>query len=68
MVTKNICVEMASVNFGTYLLVLFLLFLFFVTASYAQGSGTIVYTRDQLIGLCRPVLLPGAKPEIPKEL
>ena len=28
----------------------------------------IVYTRDQLIVLCEPALLPGARPEVPKEL
>ena len=28
----------------------------------------IVYTRDQLIALCKPALLPGARLEVPKEL
>ena len=28
----------------------------------------IVYTRDQLIALCRSALLPVARPEVPKEL
>ena len=27
----------------------------------------IVYTRDQLIALCEPALLPGARPEVLKE-
>ena len=28
----------------------------------------IVYTCNQLIALCNPALLPGARPEVPKEL
>jgi len=31
-------------------------------------TGTVVYSRAQLIALCRPQLLPGDRPVIPVEL
>lgn len=33
-----------------------------------EWSEGIVYTREQLIALSKPVLLPGERPEIPEEL
>ncbi|KAK1882538.1 Modification methylase LlaDCHIA, partial [Dissostichus eleginoides] len=36
--------------------------------SHAQRSDGIVYSREQLVALCGPVLLPGARHEIPEEL
>ncbi|KAK0155060.1 hypothetical protein N1851_002626 [Merluccius polli] len=59
---------MAGLSFVTFLRVLLLLFLLFVTENFAGSSGGIVYTREQMIALCKPVLLPGDRPAIPQEL
>lgn len=60
---------MAGLNFDTILRIFLLLFLLFVTGNYSAGSsGSIVYTREQLIALCKPVLLPGDRAAVPQEL
>jgi len=56
-------VTMAGLCFVAFLRVLLLLFLIFVSENHG-----IVYTREQLIALCRPVLLPGDRAVVPKEL
>ena len=47
---------LSSVNLLRILLFFFILI--FVTENLANSSGGIVYTREQLIVLCKPVLLP----------
>ena len=45
--------------------------MFLLTLATESQEGIlehIVYTRDQLIALCEPALLPGARPEVLKEL
>lgn len=39
----------------------------FVTGTRAERSGGIVDTQDQLMALCKAMLLPGARPELPEE-
>ena len=58
---------MAGLSFVTFLRVLLLLFLLFVTENSAGSSGGIVYMREQLIALCKPALLPGDRPAVPQE-
>ncbi|KAK1906860.1 putative ABC transporter permease protein YqgI [Dissostichus eleginoides] len=36
--------------------------------TFSGHSSGIVHSREQLIALCRPVLLPGARHDIPEEL
>ena len=60
-------VTMAGLSFVTLFRVLLLLFLIFVTENLAGSSGGIVYSCEQLIALCKPVLLPGNRPEVPQE-
>jgi len=59
---------MATFYFESFLVILLLLFSLFVSESHALRSDGIVYSREQLIALCRPVLLPGARHDIPEEL
>ena len=59
---------MAGLSFVTFLRVLLLLFLLFVTKNLADSSGGIVHTCEQLIALCEPSLLPGDRPAVPQEL
>lgn len=60
----NHCLEinietMTGESFATFLLFLLLLLQLFVMENNAGSSGSIVYTREQLITLCRPMPLPG---------
>lgn len=51
---------MTSLFFKTFLAIL----LSVAMEGQRRDGGAIVYTHDQLITLCKPVLLPRARPEI----
>lgn len=53
---------------ASFFVVLLVIFTICLPGNHAERSRTIVYTREQLMAIRQPVLLPGARPEIPEEL
>ena len=59
--------DMDRYLFSFFLVCFLLLFSLLATESQAQWTGAFVHSRNQLIALSKPLLLPRANPEIPKE-